>query len=124
MKQCPNCGTQLPDEAKFCSSCGTAIEAAMPPVPPPIPPDTQSSRQAQPVQSTIPSPPAQKPSLRDKVKAKAGELWQRMSLYGKVVFVSIAVFVLLALFALLFGKTFALVIAAMQIILAIVSLLM
>ena len=124
MKQCPNCGTQLPDEAKFCSSCGTAIETAMPPVPPPIPTDAQSSRQAQPAESAIPNPPARKPSLGDKVKAKAGELWRGMRLYGKVVFISIAVFVLLALFALLFGKTFALVIAAIQIILAIVSLLM
>ena len=23
MKYCSNCGTQLPDEAKFCGSCGT-----------------------------------------------------------------------------------------------------
>lgn len=124
MKQCPNCGAQLPDDAKFCSSCGTAIETAMPPDPPPIPTDAQSSQQAQPAEPAIPNPPAQKPSLGDKAKAKAGELWQRMSLYGKVVFISIAAFVLLALFALLFGKTFALVIAAIQIILAIVSLLM
>ena len=25
MKNCPNCGTQNPDDAKFCESCGTAL---------------------------------------------------------------------------------------------------
>lgn len=43
MKYCSNCGTQLPDEAKFCTSCGTATAtipttsantAAVPPIPP------------------------------------------------------------------------------------------
>ena len=28
MKYCSNCGTQLPDEAKFCESCGTRQQAA------------------------------------------------------------------------------------------------
>ena len=124
MNQCPKCGTQLPDDAKFCSSCGAAIESSVPPLPPPVPTDTQSSQQVQQAEPIVPNSPAQKPSLGDKAKAKASELWQKMSLYGKVVFVSIAVFVLLALFALLFGRTFALVIVVIQIILAVVSLLM
>lgn len=124
MNQCPKCGTQLPDDAKFCSSCGAAIESSVPPLPPPVPTDTQSSQQVQQAEPIVPNSPAQKPSLGDKAKAKASELWQKMSLYEKVVFVSIAVFVLLALFALLFGRTFALVIVVIQIILAVVSLLM
>ena len=28
MKYCTNCGAQLPDEAKFCESCGTRQQAA------------------------------------------------------------------------------------------------
>lgn len=28
MKYCPNCGAQLPDNANFCGSCGTRINAA------------------------------------------------------------------------------------------------
>ena len=28
MKYCSNCGAQLPDEAKFCDSCGTQQQAA------------------------------------------------------------------------------------------------
>lgn len=29
MKYCSNCGAQLPDEAKFCASCGTQQQAAV-----------------------------------------------------------------------------------------------
>ena len=29
MKYCPNCGAQLPDEAKFCKECGTKIQPAV-----------------------------------------------------------------------------------------------
>lgn len=32
---CENCGTQLPDDAKFCASCGTTLEASAPAAPPP-----------------------------------------------------------------------------------------
>ena len=28
MKYCPNCGTQLPDNATFCSNCGSHLGAA------------------------------------------------------------------------------------------------
>ena len=28
MKYCSNCGTQLPDEAKFCENCGAPQQAA------------------------------------------------------------------------------------------------
>lgn len=27
MKYCPNCGAQLPDDARFCGSCGTTVDA-------------------------------------------------------------------------------------------------
>lgn len=38
MKYCSNCGTQLPDDAKFCFSCGTASSApATPPQEPAVP---------------------------------------------------------------------------------------
>ena len=29
MKYCTNCGAQLPDEAKFCESCGTRQQAVL-----------------------------------------------------------------------------------------------
>lgn len=31
MKYCPNCGAQLPDDAKFCASCGTPLAAPQQP---------------------------------------------------------------------------------------------
>lgn len=30
MKYCPNCGAQLPDDARFCGSCGTSLAADQP----------------------------------------------------------------------------------------------
>jgi len=39
MKFCPNCGTELKPEAKFCAACGTPIVAA---TPPPVQPSPQS----------------------------------------------------------------------------------
>ncbi|WP_158588822.1 DUF4870 domain-containing protein [Butyrivibrio sp. XB500-5] len=30
MKTCPNCGTQMADEAKFCESCGVSLEQGNP----------------------------------------------------------------------------------------------
>jgi class 3 adenylate cyclase/tetratricopeptide (TPR) repeat protein len=35
---CPNCGEQNPPQAKFCLNCGTALTAAAAPPPPPPPP--------------------------------------------------------------------------------------
>ena len=34
MKYCMNCGKQLPDDAKFCVSCGTPVQTETPPPPP------------------------------------------------------------------------------------------
>ena len=63
-------------------------------------------------------------SFADKAKDKGIEIWNKLSLYGKVTTVSTAVFVLLCLVALLAGKTTAVVIAIVQIIMAVVSILM
>lgn len=54
---------------------------------------------------------------------KGIESWNKLSPYGKVTTVSIAVFVLLCLVALLAGKTAAIVIAIVQIAMAVVSIL-
>src|ERR1700741_485095 len=33
MKNCPNCGHQNPDDAKFCETCGTALTTVIQPQP-------------------------------------------------------------------------------------------
>lgn len=62
-------------------------------------------------------------SFANKAKDKGIESWNKLSPYGKVTTVSIAVFVLLCLVALLAGKTAAIVIAIVQIAMAVVSIL-
>lgn len=51
-------------------------------------------------------------------------MWNKLSLYGKITTVSVAVFALLFLVALLAGKVAAAIIAVVQIALAVVSILM
>ncbi len=45
MKFCPNCGTELKAEARFCAACGTPIAAA---IPPPVQPSPQPQHVYQP----------------------------------------------------------------------------
>ena len=42
MKFCPNCGTELKPEARFCTACGTPITVETPPAADPEP-QTQST---------------------------------------------------------------------------------
>lgn len=53
---CPNCGTQLPDGAKFCTNCGSAISST----------DTQTSNsttnESPKVETSAPVPPVAEPS--------------------------------------------------------------
>ena len=56
MKICPTCNAQLPDDATFCSACGTAIAAAAPaPEQAAAPEQTAAPEQAAPVY-TQPAP--------------------------------------------------------------------
>ena len=54
---CTNCGKQIPDNAKFCSHCGTRMELGHPQYAPRQQPAPQWSAPAAPVQQ--PAPPAQ-----------------------------------------------------------------
>ena len=48
---CPNCGTENPEDARFCRSCGHALGEHAPPVPP------EPDRIQTPTQSASPPPP-------------------------------------------------------------------
>ena len=122
--KCSNCGAELSENSKFCSYCGQKIEVVPPPVVeeteiPPIPHEENVKEQ-----KTRASKADAPKSFADKVKDKGIEIWNKLSLYGKVTTVSIAVFVLLCLVAMLAGKTAAVVIAIIQIVMTAVSILM
>lgn len=122
--KCSKCGAELSEDTKFCSYCGQKIEVTPPPVVeeteiPPIPHvESVKEQKARKAKADAPK------SFADKAKDKGIEIWNKLSLYGKVTTVSIAVFVLLCLVALLAGKTAAVVIAIVQIAMAVVSILM
>ena len=127
--KCSKCGAELSDDTKFCSYCGQKIEVTPPPVveEPEIPPiphvekaQEEKARKAGKAKSNAPKSLA----LADKGKDKGLEIWNKLSLYGKVTTVSIAVFVLLCLVALLAGKAAAVVISIVQVVMAVVSILM
>lgn len=121
--KCSKCGAELSEDTKFCSYCGQKIEVTPPPVVeeteiPPIP-DVENVKEQKQEKAKSDAPK----SFSDKAKDKGIEIWNKLSLYGKVTTVSIAVFVLLCLAALLAGKTAAIVIAIVQIAMAVVSIL-
>jgi len=57
MKYCSNCGTQLPDEAKFCISCGAAVAS-----PAPAPAAPQPTPQVVPPVAPAATPPPPPPA--------------------------------------------------------------
>ena len=67
MKQCPNCGNQNADDARFCNGCGTPLDNTidtqqpMASVPPTMPTPPTPPAPAAPVPPTPPSPPAGQP---------------------------------------------------------------
>ena len=60
---CTNCGAQVPDGSKFCTSCGSPIAAAPAPAPAPVPPApvpepvVPSAPEPAPASEPIPAPP-------------------------------------------------------------------
>lgn len=121
--KCSKCGAELSEDTKFCSYCGQKIEVTPPPVVeeteiPPIP-HVESVKEQKAGKAKADAPK----SFANKAKDKGIESWNKLSPYGKVTTVSIAVFVLLCLVALLAGKTAAIVIAIVQIAMAVVSIL-
>lgn len=120
MIKCSKCGAELSDDARFCSYCGNKIET-----PPPIEKETVTPDvpQSEPVKISAKKSDVPK-SLADKIKDKASEKWHTLGTYGKITIVAIIVFLLLCLVAFLFGKTAAGIIAALQIVLTVVAVLM
>lgn len=130
--KCSNCGAELSDDAIFCSNCGYKIETI---TPMPVMGETEITPAFKNEVEVTPIPCDESvretskaddvsASLTGKLKKKISDKWHGLSIYGKIVIISIAVFLLLFLVALLFGKKAAAIIAIVQIVLAVVSILM
>ena len=116
------CGAELSEDTKFCSYCGNKVE--MPPKQENVSeediPPISLDEQVQDFQNQK-EPPK---SLADRMREKASAKWGKLSTYGKIATVAIAVFAMLFIVALLSGKTAAIIIAVLQIALSVVAVLM
>lgn len=63
-------------------------------------------------------------SINDKIKKKSVDAWNKLSIYGKITTIAIAVLAFLCIMAVIFGKTFAAMIAILQMVLIVIALLM
>jgi hypothetical protein len=66
MSYCTNCGTGLPEGARFCAGCGTPVTVQQPPPPPPAVPPPQY---AAPPPAQYATPPQQPPAYQAAPKA-------------------------------------------------------
>lgn len=120
--KCSNCGSELSDDTKFCSYCGIKIEktvsiSSMENIATFEGINNESKR-------TNTEKSKVKKSVADKIKEKGVGAWNKLSTYGKITIIVITVFAFLCFVAFLFGKTFAVIIAILQIVLTIIALLM
>ena len=74
---CPKCGSQLPDDAKFCASCGTSLEQFSTPVAQQMPQPAAQQTQ-QPAAQQLQQPVAQSAPLQEE-----GEQENKFYEYGK-----------------------------------------
>ncbi len=120
--RCSKCGAELSEDTKFCSYCGNKVEM-------PSKQETVSKEDIPPISldeqvqdfQNQKEPPK---SLADRMREKTSAKWGKLSTYGKIATVAIAVFALLFIVALLSGKTAAIIIAVLQIALSVVAVLM
>lgn len=120
--KCSKCGAELSEDARFCSYCGNKIGANQ------KQPGTKESL----ISSALPNEPVKEScqkdegpkSLADKIKERANAQWSKLSTYGKVATIASAVSLFLGLAAFLFGKKAPIIIATVQIVMIVVSVLM
>lgn len=126
--KCLNCGTELPEDTKFCSYCGAKVEedTKVPPIP-------ETEEQNNDINEDngfkdafySESMSSQKnESKSNKVKGKCLECWNKLSKFGKIATIGAAVLGILALVAFLAGRIVAGILSIVQIAIVVVAILM
>lgn len=109
---CKNCGAEIDDNVKFCSNCGTKVtvdkEEQI------INHETNNEN----AESQINIDSAEK--KKDSVKS----FWKELKLGDKILLISLAVFILMAVVAIIFGKAKSAALSIISIILVVLSLFM
>lgn len=126
--KCSKCGAELTDDTKFCSYCGAKVEedTEMPTIP-------QTEDKNSDINEDIgfddsvytePISSQKSESKSNKVKDKFLEYWNKLSKFGKLATIGIAVFTILALVAFLAGRIVAGILSIVQIAIVVVAILM
>ncbi|MDH6366266.1 MULTISPECIES: zinc ribbon domain-containing protein [unclassified Breznakia] len=92
--KCEKCGTNINRKDKFCSNCGNEVKV-----------NTNENK------------------VIDTIKKEAILFWSQLTLFGRVMTVSIVIFSLLGIIAYLFGSKYSFAISVIQIVLVVVSFL-
>lgn len=129
--KCLNCGAELPEEAKFCFSCGVKItqnDVDEDEVETAVVEGTEKEEieETELVESNVQfvAEENNKVSFGDKIKAKIRSAWDRLTTFYKVSLISILGLVLLFLVAYFTHKTFAMVCTVVQIVGVVVAMLL
>lgn len=125
--KCLNCGAELSEDTNFCSYCGAKVEedTEIPPIPNTEEQNSNINEDAGFKDSFYSEPISSQKieSKPNKVKEKCLEYWDKLSKFGKLATIGIAVFVILALVAFLAGRIVAGILSIVQIAIVVVAIL-
>lgn len=115
--KCSNCGNELSEDSKFCSYCGEKFIENNTEIKEDKPNYTDEFKKIETEHLK------EQNKISNKIKEKLKEFWNKLSMFEKVIAISIAIVSLFCLIAFGTNKVFAGVIALLQIALLVVSLL-
>ena len=126
--KCSKCGAELTDDTKFCSYCGAKVEedTEMPPIPQTEKNNNDTNEDVGFDESvyTEPLSSQKSESKSNKVWGEFLECWNKLSKFGRLATIGIAVFVILALVAFLAERIVAGILSIVQIAIVVVAVLM
>lgn len=120
--KCSECGAELSEDTKFCSYCGQKVKYTTNTFEDSA--TTADINMQDGISETETKISSGKATTSQKIKNKGVEFWNGLDTFGKITIVAIVLFALLCLVAFIFKKTFAGIIALVQIALIVVAILM